>query len=195
MKVLFDLLPALLFFIVLVSYDVYTATAVAMAVSLIQIAWLKLFGKVEIIHILTAVMIVVLGGLTLYLQDPFYFKLKPTMVYWCFTVLLLGTQWFGPKPGIQYLMETGISLPDAGWKTMNSAWAIFFLLMGFLNIYVAYFYGADLPEETQTEHWAAFKLFGFLPITLVFAIVLMVWMSRHYDILPKDQPAEEAGSE
>ena len=71
MKVLFDLLPALLFFIVLKMYDVFAATAVAMAAGLIQITWLKIQDKLEIIHILTTVMIVVFGGLTLYLQDPF----------------------------------------------------------------------------------------------------------------------------
>ena len=188
MKVLFDLLPALLFFIVLKMYDVFAATAVAMAAGLIQITWLKIQDKLEIIHILTTVMIVVFGGLTLYLQDPFYFKLKPSVIYWAFTIILFGTQWFGAKPGIQYLMESGLTLPAEGWRTMNTAWALFFLVMGFVNIYVAYYYGAHLSEDVQTERWAAFKLFGFLPITMIFAITLMLLMSRKYDILP-DNPA------
>ena len=195
MKILFDLLPALLFFIVLKMYDVFTATAVAMAAGLIQITWLKTQNKVEIIHIVTIVMIVVFGGLTLYLHDPFYFKLKPSVIYWTFAIILFGTQWFTAKPGIQYLMETGLSLPPKGWRTMNTAWALFFFVMGFVNIYVAYFYGAQLPEEVQTEHWAAFKLFGFLPITMVFAVVLMIWMSRKYDILPEDQSSAEVADQ
>lgn len=192
MKVLFDLLPALLFFVVLKTHDVFTATAVAMGTSLIQVIWLKIKDKLEIIHKLTFVMIGVFGGLTLYLQDPFYFKLKPSMIYWVFTIILFGTQWFTRKPGIQYLMEAGLNLPKKGWHTMNTAWALFFFVMGFVNIYVAYFYGSHLTEDVQTEHWAAFKLFGFLPITIIFAVTLMVWMSRKYDILPEDQPSESS---
>ena len=92
-------------------------------------------------------------------------------------------------------MEAGLSLPPKGWRTMNTAWALFFFVMGFVNIYVAYYYGAHLPEDVQTEHWAAFKLFGFLPITMIFAVVLMVWMSRKYDILPEDQPSTEDADE
>lgn len=186
MKALFDLLPALLFFIVLKMYDVFAATAVAMAAGLIQITWLKLQNKLEIIHILITVMIVVFGGLTLYLQDPFYFKLKPSVIYWTFTIILFGTQWFTAKPGIQYLMESGLNLPAEGWRTMNTAWALFFFVMGFVNIYVAYYYGSHLPEEVQTERWAAFKLFGFLPITMIFAVTLMLLMSRKYDILNEE---------
>ena len=182
MKLLFDLLPALLFFITLKLYGVFEATAVAMGAGVLQIGWLYFRSKVEIIHIVTVVMIVVFGGLTLYLQDPFYFKLKPSIVYWLFALVLFSTQWWGDKTAIQRVMGSKLRMPDAAWRSMNLGWAIFFTLIGLLNIYIAYFYGANLPEETRTEHWAAFKVFGFLPLTLVFAVVQIMFLSKHIDM-------------
>jgi intracellular septation protein len=182
MKLLFDFLPALLFFATLKIFGVFEATAVAMVAGVLQIGWLYFRSKVEIIHIVTVVMIVVFGGLTLYLQDPFYFKLKPSIVYWLFATILFATQWFGEKPAIQYVMGSRLTMPDAAWRIMNLGWATFFTMIGFLNIYIAYFYGLELPEETRTEHWAAFKVFGFLPLTLAFAIVQMLFLSKYIDL-------------
>jgi len=189
MKLLFDFLPALLFFATLKIYGVFEATAVAMVAGILQIGWLYFRSKVEIIHIVTVVMIVVFGGLTLYLQDPFYFKLKPSIIYWLFAAILLVTQWFGEKPAIQRVMGAQLKMPDAAWRSMNLGWGIFFTVIGFLNIYVAYFYGSDLPEEIQTEHWAAFKVFGFLPLTLAFAVIQMLFLSKHIDL---DKAGEES---
>ena len=70
---------------------------------------------------------------------------------------------------------------------MILGWAIFFTSMGFLNIYIAYFYGATLPDEIQTEHWATFKVFGFLPLTLGFAVVQMMFLSKHIDMGEQDE--------
>jgi intracellular septation protein len=192
MKLLFDFLPALLFFVTLKIYGVFEATAVAMVAGVIQIGWLHYRSKVQIIHIVTVVMIVVFGGLTLYLQDPFYFKLKPSIVYWLFAIILFTTQWFGEKPAIQHVMGSQLKMPEHAWRSMNLGWGIFFTLIGFLNIYIAYFYGSDLPEETQTEHWAAFKVFGFLPLTLAFAVIQMLFLAKYIETekVSEESPAD-----
>jgi len=178
MKFLFDLFPVILFFVAYKLAGIYTATAVAIAATFAQIAWLKLRGrKVEPMMWVTLGIIVVFGGATLYLQDEAFIKWKPTVLYWLFGVILAIAPFFG-KNFIRSVMGAQIELPEAVWTRLNWGWTAFFLFMGIANLYVAW----NFPTET----WVNFKLFGSTGLMLVFVIAQAFYLARHMP--EKEQP-------
>lgn len=136
--------------------------------------------KIEKMQLVTLIMVVVLGGLTVALQDGQFIKWKPTIVNWLFGLAFLGSQFIGKKPVVQRLMEKGIQLPGRIWRQLNFAWFVFFAVMGSLNLYVAFNYS----EAT----WVDFKLFGMLGLTFVFILAQGIYMSR---FMPKDNEVED----
>jgi intracellular septation protein len=138
MKFLSDLFPVILFFVAYQLYDIYVATAVAIAASVVQVGynWLKK-GKVENIHWITLGILLVFGGLTLLLHDRTFIMWKPSVINWLFAAVFLGSQWIGGKPLIRRMMEANIELPDPIWFRLNLAWVLFFVFLGILNLYVA----------------------------------------------------------
>ncbi len=172
MKFLRDFFPVLLFFIAYQLFDIYTATATAIAASLLQVGleWL-LTGRVEIMHQVTLLLLVVFGGLTLLLRDPLFIKWKPTVVNWLFSLTFLGSRWIGGKPMIARLLEKSVRLSSSAWNRLNTLWILFFLAMGALNLYVAF----NFPESV----WVNFKLFGMLGLTLAFVIAQAFYLARH----------------
>jgi len=186
MKIFFDFLPIVLFFIAYKfgegiyywdgqEYDVkgiYVATAVMIVASILQVAitWL-LTKKVEKSHLITLVLVVVLGGATLWLQNPDFIKWKPTAVNWLFALAFIGAQLFTDKSLLERMMAEHIQLPLAIWKRLNIAWVLFFIISGLANIYVAF----NFPEET----WVNFKLFGLLGLTIVFIIGQSVYLAKY----------------
>jgi len=172
MKLLFDLFPLVLFFIAYKFADIYTATAVAMAAGVAQIIWLAVRKKpIEPMHWVNLAIIVVFGGATLWLHDETFIKWKPTVLYWGFA-LALGIAQFGMgKNPIRGMLGKQISLPQAAWNKLNSAWAVFFAFVGALNLYVAY----NWPTET----WVSFKVFGIFGLLIAFVIAQSVFLGRH----------------
>ena len=188
MKVLFDFFPILLFFIAFKTFDIFVATGIAIAASIVQVAWLKFSGrKVETMHWITLVGIVLLGGLTIILRDDTFIRWKPTVVYWLVSAILLVTQFFGKKTAIERVMGAQIELPAQIWRKMNFSFVLFTLFMGFLNLYVAFVYGSGLDPDVQREHWVNFKVFGTLGLTLVFMFIVMAFVSKH---IKTEQPGE-----
>ena len=196
MKIFFDFLPIVLFFIAYKfgggiyywdgqEYDVkgiYVATAVMIVASILQVAitWL-LTKKVEKSHLITLVLVVVLGGATLWLQNPDFIKWKPTAVNWLFALAFIGAQLFTDKSLLERMMAGHIQLPLAIWKRLNIAWVLFFIISGLANIYVAF----NFPEET----WVNFKLFGLLGLTILFIIGQSVYLAKYVtEVTP---PAED----
>ena len=177
MKVLFDFFPVIAFFIAYYlpgdrSQAIYLATAVAIVAAAIQIAAYWLVKKrVEKMHIITFLLILFLGGATLLLQDKRYFMWKPTAVNWLFALVFIGSEFIGKKNMIQRMMDHALSVPAQVWKILNRSWTGFFLLMGALNLYVAYTF--------SEQFWVNFKLFGMLGLTLIFAVGQAVYMSRY----------------
>lgn len=172
MKLLTDFFPIVLFFIAYKLFDIYTATVVAIGASLIQvIIYRLLYRRYERMHLFSLAIITLLGGATLLLHDPQFIKLKPTGVYWITSIVLWISMFIGNKPIIQKMMDGNISLSEKIWKRLNHAWALFFLAMGFLNLYVAYWF--------DTDTWVNFKLFGGLGITLVFVFLQALYLTRH----------------
>lgn len=174
MKLLFDFFPIFLFFIAFKWFGIYIATAVTMVGSLLQVSiyWLK-HRKFEGLHLITLAIVVLLGGTTLLLHNELFIKWKPTAIYWTFALSFLGSQFIGKKPLIQRLLDTQITLPVLIWRHLNLSWALFFSIMGIVNVYVIYHF--------STNAWVNFKLFGSLGMTIIFLIAQAIYMSRYLE--------------
>lgn len=172
MKFLTDFFPILLFFVAYKLYDIYVATAVAIVSSLVQVGfqWFR-HKKVEKMHLITLLLLIVFGGMTLLLRDPLFIKWKPTVVNILFGLAFLGSQFIGEKNLIERMMGHAVELPAIAWKRLNYAWCLFFFSMAAINLYVAY----NFSEET----WVNFKLFGMLGMTIVFVIVQSFYIAKH----------------
>lgn len=195
MKLLFDLLPLLLFFAAFKFYDIYTATAVAILATFVQVGlfWAR-HRRFETMHLVTLAVISVFGGLTIAFHDDAFIKWKPSIVNWVFSAAILGMLMFGKKSALEYIMGRQISLPAPVWRRLNIAWGVFFLLMGLLNLYVAFYHNLDADPATRTETWVNFKVFGLTGLTLAFVVLQMFFLARH--ITPeKDAPKEERPKE
>ncbi|MDX8384935.1 MAG: septation protein A [Gallionella sp.] len=174
MKLLFDLFPVILFFVAFKLQGIYVATAVAIGATVLQIAWVKFkHGKVDKMLWISFAIIGVFGGATLLLQDETFIKWKPTVLYWLFSTILLVSNVAFKKNLMHAMLHEKIALPLHAWHRLNLAWSLFFAVLGFLNLYVAFNY--------STDSWVNFKLFGFTGLMLVFIVVQGLWMSKYID--------------
>ena len=209
MKFLFDFFPILLFFVVYKMYGIYPATAVAIAASIVQNAfyWYR-HRKFENMHLVTLALIIILGGATLLFQNKAFIMWKPTAVYWAFAIAFLGSQFIGKKPLIQRMMGHAIEVPPRIWRNGNLAMALFSILLGVANLYVANFYfvaeqalmnatdqainlkncagtysGAAVElcnkAKSMESIWVNFKLFGMLILSVIFLVGLGIYLSLH----------------
>ncbi|WP_153100327.1 septation protein A [Paraburkholderia hayleyella] len=172
MKFLFDLFPIILFFVTFKIWGIYTATAVAIAATLAQIAWVALrHRKVDGMLWVSLGVVVVFGGATLVLHNDTFIKWKPTVLYWAFAVVLLVSQLAFGKNLIQAMMGKQITLPTRVWGQLSAAWAVFFALLGVLNLFVAY--------RFSTDTWVNFKLFGATGCLIAFILGQSLWLAKH----------------
>jgi len=201
MKLLFDLFPVILFFVVfrlagsnpeaaqavgshylsalvsggevtLAQAPILLATAVAILATIGQIGWLLARRKpVDNMLWVSLVIIVLFGGATIYFHDEQFIKLKPTVLYWCFALVLLASPLLLKKNLMKALMGKQLSLPENVWSRLNLAWGLFFSLMGGLNLYIAFSF--------PLAFWVNFKLFGFLGLMIVFVVLQSIYLSRH----------------
>ena len=172
MKFLFDLFPIILFFGAFKVWGIFTATAVAIVATLVQIAWVAFrHRKVDPMLWLSLGIVVVFGGATLVLHDETFIKWKPTVLYWAFSVVLLVSQLAFGKNLIEAMMGKQIALPSRVWTQLNFVWAIFFALLGVVNLFVAFHF--------STDAWVDFKLFGATGMLVVFIVGQSLWLSRY----------------
>ncbi|NUU66611.1 septation protein A [Enterobacteriaceae bacterium BIT-l23] len=172
MKQLLDFLPLIVFFAFYKLYDIFVATGaliIATALALI-FTWYK-YRKVEKMTLVTFVLVAVFGGLTLFFHSDEFIKWKVTAIYGLFAAALLIGQWVMKKNLIKTMLGKEITLPDSVWSRLNLAWALFFIICGLANIYVAFW----LPQNV----WVNFKVFGLTALTLVFTLLSGVYMYRH----------------
>ncbi|TVR59540.1 MAG: septation protein A [Candidatus Competibacteraceae bacterium] len=183
MKLLVDFLPILLFFVAYQLTDIYVATGVLIVAALAQVSWIWLRQRrIEKLPLITAGLVLVLGGATLALRDPLFVQWKPTLVNWLFALAFLGSHVIGQKTLLERMLGGQLELPTPVWVKLSFAWALFFFAMGVANLYVAY---------TFTENaWVNFKLFGMMGLTLLFVLAQAVYMSRHLET--DDIPSEES---
>jgi intracellular septation protein len=171
MKLFLDFLPIILFFIAYKTHGIYVATSVAIAASVLQIAYLLLRRqKVEPMQWAGLGIIAVFGGMTLAFQDETFIKWKPTVLYALFGLGLLVSRYALHKNGIKALMGKQLQLPELIWDRANLLWVVFFICMSALNLYVAYSY--------STETWVNFKLFGTMGLTFAFIVAQALYLGR-----------------
>ncbi|MGI4814330.1 MAG: septation protein A [Janthinobacterium lividum] len=172
MKLLFDLFPLLLFFVAFKLQGIYVATVVAILATLIQIGWVAWrHRRVDPMLWLSLGIVVVFGGATLVLHDETFIKWKPTALYWAFAIgLVVAQMGFGKNP-IEAMMQKQLTLPSPVWLRLNFAWAVFFALLGILNLFVAY--------NFTTDAWVNFKIFGTTGLVFVFVVAQSFWLGRY----------------
>lgn len=140
------------------------ATVIALGISY----WL--IRKLPIMPMVSGVVVVVFGGLTLFLQDETFIKLKPTIVNTMFGLVLLGGLYFR-KPLLQIVLDSMFALDEEGWRKLTLRWALFFFALAALN---------EIVWRTQsTDFWVSFKVFGIMPLTIAFALAQTPLLLRH----------------
>jgi len=170
MQLLFDFFPLLAFFIAYKFADIFVATGVIIVAVLAQTAiqWLR-FRKVSTMALISAGLVLVFGGLTLWVQDEAFIKWKVTVVNWLFAAAFLISQFVGDRPLIQRMLDGNVVLDRSHWLRLNGMWTAFFFFLGAINIYVMGAY--------STDTWAKFKVFGVIGITLVFIVLQGLWLA------------------
>ena len=173
MKFLFEVFPVALFFVAIQIWDIFVATAVAIVATILQVGWLVARRrKVPSMLWASLAIIVVFGGLTLYLRDKTFILWKPTVLYWLFGVVLAGAALVG-RNLVRALLSEQMNLPEPVWRRLNWSWVCFFAVMGALNLYVAYNYSEKI--------WASFKFFGGIGLMLLFVVAQSAFLAKYVE--------------
>lgn len=181
MTTLIELVPTLLFFATYLFAGLYPAVAVLMGamVAMLAFNWLR-SGQLPKLQAAIVLVVVVLGGLTLWLRDPEFIKFKPTAIYGGIALALLASQFFGEKVLLARMPQKIVVMPEPVWRKVNLAWVAFFVFCAVLNLYVASHYS----EAT----WVKVKTFGFTALMFAFLLLHAPFLSRYF-------VEEEAGSD
>jgi len=171
LKLALELGPLGIFFLANQRAGIFTATGIFIAATLVSLAiHYALVRKLPIMPLVSGVVVVVFGGLTLFLQDELFIKLKPTIVNTLFGLTLLGGLYLR-KPLLAIVMDSMFNLTDEGWRKLTFRWAIFFFVLAALN---------EIVWRTQTtDFWVSFKVFGIMPITIAFALAQTPLLMRY----------------
>jgi intracellular septation protein len=152
MFALLDLLPVVIFVAAYRLYGIYEAT-LALIVAMVAVIAVHWFvkGTVSRMLLVSGAFAVVLGGITIWLRNPLFLQWKPTVVYWIFSIVLLGLDLFSPQNLFERTLGENVTTTRRAWRVLNSAWVAMFAVMGVVNIYVAYNY--------EMATWVNFKLY------------------------------------
>jgi intracellular septation protein len=172
MKLLFDFFPIILFFAAYKVWGIFTATAVGIVATIVQIVWSRVrTGRIEPLQWVSLAIIGVLGGLTIALHNETFIKWKPTVLYWAMGGILFVGQAVFSKNLLKSVMGSQLELPDPVWRVMTWSWVVFFAAMGAINLWVAF--------NFNTDTWVNFKLFGGMGLMVLFILGQAVYLGRH----------------
>ncbi len=171
LKLVLDIGPLVLFFAINAKIGIYAATGVFMVAVLLALAVAyALTRRIEVMPLVTAVVVLIFGGLTLFFQDELFIKLKPTIIYVLFGGALVGGLMFG-KPLLGLVFDSVFHLTDEGWRKLTWRWALFFFALAIVN---------EIVWRTQTtDFWVSFKLFGVVPLTFVFGALQYPLLTKY----------------
>jgi intracellular septation protein len=180
LKIVLEFGPLVLFFFANSRWGIFAATAAFMAAAIVAFAVsYALTRRVPLMALISTVIVIVFGGLTLVLHDALFIKLKPTIIYTLFGTILLGGLAAG-KPLLAVVFDQMFQLTEEGWRKLTLRWALFFFALAIAN---------EIVWRTQsTDFWVAFKVFGVMPLTLIFAALQYPLLTR-YEAKPEASPA------
>ena len=166
-----DLGPLLIFFLTFQFFGIFAATGAFMVVIVAAlVASYVLDGKLSPIALFTGAVVLVFGGLTLYLKNDTFLKIKPTIIYATFCAILLGGMMFN-RLFLKYALAFEFELPEQAWRALTWRWGLFFAALAALNEIVW--------RNVSTAHWVFFKVWIILPLVLVFALLQTPLLLRH----------------
>ncbi len=170
-KFVVELGPLVIFFVVNSQAGILIGTAWFMVATAVALATSKLvLGKVPIMPLISGVFILGFGGLTVWLQDSFFIKIKPTIVNLMFSSILFAGLFFRQSL-LKYVLGEAISLSDEGWRILTIRWALFFLFLAGLN--------EVIWRNFSEDFWVSFKLWGLMPLTMIFAMSQVGLLQRY----------------
>lgn len=182
LKLALDFAPLVAFFIAYKVGGVYWATAIIIALTLVSLlVGYAMTGRIAKFPLFSGILITIMGGLTLYLQNDMFVKMKPTVANLVFAVLLGGGMMLN-RMFLKDLLGTAIEMPKAAWATLTWRWTGFFVFLAGLNEYV----WRSMTEET----WVNFKVFGLMGLTLLFALANAPFMAKHMPREPDNPSAD-----
>jgi intracellular septation protein len=177
LKMLIEIGPLAIFFVANSRWGIFTATAVFMVAIVVSLAVsYAMERKLPLMPMITAVVVLVFGGLTLLLNDELFIKLKPTIVNGLFAGALLTGLMFG-KSLLQPVFGAVFELTEEGWRKLTLRWGLFFILLAVLNEVVW--------RNFSTDTWVSFKVFGIMPLTVVFSLAQMPLLQRYRPVEAK----------
>lgn len=171
LKLLLELGPLGCFFLASYRFNLHVATGVLMVGVVVALAasyWLT--RRLPVMPVVTAVAVIFFGALTFWFDNPVFIKMKPTVVNCIFGAALLGGLAFG-KPLLPVVLDTALHLDETGWRKLTFRWGLFFFVLAALN---------EVVWRTQSDvFWAGFKVFGTMPLTILFALSQVPLILRH----------------
>jgi intracellular septation protein len=181
LKMALDIGPLLIFFAANTVSGIFTATAVFMIAITASIALTFIIErKISPMPVLTCALVLIFGGLTLWLSNENFIKIKPTILYSMFAIVLVGGLAFN-RLFIKYLLGQTMHLNDPAWRVLTWRWSVFFVALAIVNEFVW--------RNTTTDTWVAFKVWGVVPLTLLFALSQTPFIARHQIEVDKSPPA------
>ena len=181
-KFVVELGPLLVFFFVNSHYGIFEGTAAFMVATVVSLIASRFFlGRIATMPLVTGVFVLVFGGLTLYLQDDHFIKMKPTIVNGLFAAILLGGLYFD-RLFLKTVFGDVMRLTREGWRILTIRWALFFVLLAILN--------EVMWRMFSTDTWVTFKVFGIMPLTFVFAMAQIGVLKKHEDTTPGSNAVE-----
>ena len=171
LKLVLDIGPLVLFFAANSKFGIFAATGAFMVAVLVALAVSYVMTRhIAVMPVVTAVIVLIFGGLTLLLHDELFIKLKPTIIYVLFGGTLVGGLLFG-KPLLGIVFDSVFRLSEEGWRKLTWRWALFFFALAILN---------EIVWRTQTtDFWVSFKLFGVVPLTFLFAALQYPLLTKY----------------
>ena len=182
LKLALDIGPLILFFAANARFGIYAATAAFMVAIVVALGVsYALTRHLPVMPLVTAIIVLVFGGLTLVLHDELFIKVKPTIIYVLFGSVLLGGLAFR-KPLLGMVFDSVFNLTEEGWRKLTIRWILFFFVLAVLN---------EIVWRTQTtDFWVSFKLFGVIPLTLLFGALQIPLLTR-YEVKEDNASATE----